>query len=93
MSDNKMVGILMLAFAIILFIIILLLKKASKKINADNENTFKLSMVSEICYNNEEIDKCFILSSFTEEKYNYLDSNRISIKIIIENDGKISVDL
>jgi hypothetical protein len=40
-----------------------------------------------------EIDKRFRLSTIYEEDYNNLNSNRISIDIIMETDGKISAIL
>lgn len=91
--DAKIIGGLMIAIAVVLFLIVFCLKKVSNKLNNNIERTSKLSMLSDKSHEGEEIDKRFILSTIYEEDYNNLNTNRISIEVIMETDGKISTNL
>lgn len=92
-NDAKIIGGCMIGIVIVLCLIAFCLKKASNKLNNDIERTSKLSMFSDKSHEGEEIDKRFRLSTIYEEDYNNLNSNRISIDIIMETDGKISAKL
>jgi len=93
-NDAKLIGSLILVFAAVLFITAFCLKNASNKLNNDDlENTSKLSIISEGGYYGEEIDKSFRLSTIFEEDYNNLNSDRISVLIVMETNGKISANL
>ena len=93
-NDAKIIGGVIIVIATVLFITAFCLKKVSNKLNNGNlESIPKLSIISEGCYDGEEIDKSFRLSTILEEDYNNLNSNRISIIIMMETNGKISVNL
>jgi hypothetical protein len=93
-NDTKIIGGLIITITVVLSITAFCLKKASNKLNKEDlERISKLSMVSEEGYDGEEIDKSFRLSTILEEDYNNLNTNRISIAIIVETDGKISGNL
>ena len=93
MVDNKNMAIASIIIVSALIIIITLcLKSAIKKTNIDKERTSKFSMVSDKGHSSEESDKCFRLSTIVEEDYTNLNSNRISIVIIVEPDGSMSAN-
>jgi hypothetical protein len=93
MNDNTLVGFLMFAVLIVLIMVILGLKKALNKTNTDKENTFKLSIISDKGHSGDEFDKCFRMSTIVEEDYQDINSNRISIVIMMEPNGKISASV
>lgn len=93
MSDNKnLVIVSIIIVSTLIIIIALCLKSSIKKTNVDKEITSKFSMVSDKNHSGEESDKCFRLSTIAEEDYNNLNSNRISIVIIMEPDGSMSAN-
>lgn len=92
-TDAKTIGGLIILIIVLLAIIFIYLRKTSNKVNAETERISKLSMVSEVGHDSEEIDKCFRLSTIIEEDYNNLSTTRISVVIIIETDGNLSATL
>ena len=90
-NDEKLIVCIVVAFLIIITITVFFF---NKKLNKRNESEIsKLSMISEVGHEGEEFDKCFRLSTIIEEDYNDIDTNRISINIIMETNGNITVKL
>ena len=98
MNDNLM-AIMMIMIVVILIFILVALKSFNSWYNnnikpCDNlSRCSKLSMISEKgeCEDNDNL--CFKMSTIFEEDYKGLESDRISIAIMIEIDGKISAIL